>query len=424
MVNRMNMTIEDRLAQLISNAGLPSDDGEVEDYHFLAPLHLRPSSRAYAAFNQLVDSFYRDTVAGRVDEAAQNLRRHWEYMVLNLARVCFMRRWLVVSLTKNAYANDFWLRRYNLSYSSVKLITDYLRQQGLLVHLEGKKYTKQSLRTRLFPTPEFQKQLIGFFLEAEQPIEPPYVTINDPAEGWMETLARLPEDHPDLQGMTTINEFLKDHTWACKGPVRLAYKHDAFHAGRLITDFQNLPDKKIRLRINTQIDGQGIAEVDFSANHLRLNLAVYAKEDAGDTPYEDIAELAGGVSRELVKQFITVAMGASSKNKGFSSFDRKVFDQSLLQSLMDATIKRFPKVILFEGFGTKAQALEGQILKQVMLEGVRAGKVVLPVHDASAVVRPDADWAEEAMLQAWQEQVGSDGRIRARLKTDYGEGKG
>ncbi len=36
-----------------------------------------------------------------------------------------------------------------------------------------------------------------------------------------------------------------------------------------------------------------ICEVDFNANHLRLNLAFSAKEYAGETPYEDIGEIAG-----------------------------------------------------------------------------------------------------------------------------------
>ena len=42
----------------------------------------------------------------------------------------------------------------------------------------------------------------------------------------------------------------------------------------------------------------------------------------------------------------------------------------------------------------------GQILKQVMLEGVEQGIVALPVHDAVAVMQDNANWAKEAMLRA------------------------
>ena len=40
---------------------------------------------------------------------------------------------------------------------------------------------------------------------------------------------------------------------------------------------------------------------------------------------------------------------------------------------------------LFSGWGIYAQNFEGQILKQVMLEGIRKDIVCLPVHDAVAV---------------------------------------
>ena len=59
----------------------------------------------------------------------------------------------------------------------------------------------------------------------------------------------------------------------------------------------------MRLRINTLIDGEPIGEVDFSANHLRLNLAFNGGVDAGDDPYATIGEEAGVESRQLVKSF-------------------------------------------------------------------------------------------------------------------------
>ena len=82
-------------------------------------------------------------------------------------------------------------------------------------------------------------------------------------------------------------------------------------------------------------------------------------------------------------------------------------------------MRRYPEVRLFDGFGIHAQSLEGQMLKDVMLEGVRAGKVVLPVHDAVAVVQEDAEWAKKQMLEAWARHANSEGgTARARVKID------
>ena len=68
------------------------------------------------------------------------------------------------------------------------------------------------------------------------------------------------------------------------------------------------------------IDGKPIGEVDFGANTW-MNLAYDKGVDAGATPYEDIGEAAGGLSRDTVKAFITVAMGADDIGKAASNAD-------------------------------------------------------------------------------------------------------
>ena len=66
----------------------------------------------------------------------------------------------------------------------------------------------------------------------------------------------------------TINEFAKDQDWAMKSAIQLVFKHDPFRAGRLRTPSQNLPARSYAIRINTQINGEPICEVDFNANYL------------------------------------------------------------------------------------------------------------------------------------------------------------
>ena len=230
------------------------------------------------------------------------------------------------------------------THTYVNRVLNHLESEGLIEVLEGKRYKKQPLRTRVFPAPKLQHLLLAIALEAEEPIEPPYVTINKPEEGYKGVIKSLSGDHPDIAGMTEINEFLKGHQWACKGPVRIIYKHNPFSSGRLITPFQSLPDRRMRVRINTLIDGKSICEVDFNANHLRLNLAVFVGEDAGETPYEDIGELAGIEDRELVKAFITKAMGASN---AMVSKSRKQF---MVSSILP---KKLPKLTTLSFFFTQ-----------------------------------------------------------------------
>ena len=202
--------------------------------------------------------------------------------------------------------------------------------------------------------------------------------------------------------------------------MRLVYKHNPFSSGRLITPYQGLPDRKIRLRINTLIDGQPICEVDFNASHLRLNLAFIAGENAGSTPYENIGELARIEDRQQIKDYITIAMSSSKRGKAKNACAGEDIAYELFDVIEAAALKRYPKLSLYTDFGVNAQSLEGQILKQVLLEGVEQGIVALPVHDAVAVTHDNAEWAKEAMLRAWFEQAYSDGSVaRSRIKVDY-----
>ena len=85
-------------------------------------------------------------------------------------------------------------------------------------------------------------------------------------------------------------------------------------------------------------------------------------------------------------------------------------------SLKDASLKVFPKLELFNGWGVYAQNFEGQILKNVMLGGVKAGIVCLAVHDAVAVPLDYIGWACEEMRYQWDKQM--DVSALARVTTD------
>ena len=389
------------LKQQLLSLGIPEDD--YRHHIFLSPLQLHKHSKLHTKLSLLIDKYVQDTKGNRGAKQLEVFKYHWQWVLLGLSRSLLTNSWLLVSLDRNAYASDIWLQRYDINYSSVKPIVDYLESQGLIKVLKGKKYKGQPSRTRLFPTETLSSQIWEYVLEQEQPIEGPYLTINETDDVWEETMFEVKADqaHPDMDDMIAINEFLKPHHWACKAPVRLVYKHTPFQGGRLVTPFQNLPDRRARIRINTQIDGQPICEVDFNANHLRLNLALFAKEYAGETPYEDICKESGVASRDMVKKFITVAMGASSEMAARNSLARERFNGELFNRINAGVQKRYPKLKLFNGWGIFAQNLEGQILKDVMLEGIKDDIVCLPVHDAIAVQQQHQDWAKEVMLETW-----------------------
>lgn len=51
-----------------------------------------------------------------------------------------------------------------------------------------------------------------------------------------------------------------------------------------------------------------------------------------------------------------------------------------------------------------------------MLQGVKAGIVCLPVHDAVAVQQRNQAWAKEVMPETWQRHM--DG-VKTKIKVDF-----
>jgi hypothetical protein len=197
--------------------------------------------------------------------------------------------------------------------------------------------------------------------------------------------------------------------------VKLLYKGDPLSEGRLHTSFQNLPDRVARVGINTLIDGEPIAEIDFNANHLRLQLAVLQNQDAGHTPYEDIGAASGINDRNSVKAFITRAMGADNRDAALNSCKTAGITNVMFEALEAACAELYPDLQLFIGWTHQEQNLEGQILKKVMLQGVDEGIVCLPVRDAEALLQKHQAWAEQAMVNTWTDAVGCDAKPRVKV---------
>ena len=409
------------LYDLVSNAHeLPEDD--YNHHQWIRPLELPTSSVAAETFEQsiVLNSFLQETEGNRNSADVEKQKKHWNIILLNLTFVMYQRNWLLVPMDVKFYSQDnYWTRRLGLSYRPMKTIVDYLKDNNFVEYRESKAYKDNPVTARISPLPTLTWMLWEYFLKITQPIEPPYLIANTPDDGW-EEIRNLPKNHNEVKELTEINEFLKGQQWACKGPVQLKYKNDAFKGGRLCTPFQNLPDRKLRLRINTLINDKPIGEVDFDANHLRLNLAFNGGVGAGDTPYEDIADSAGLFGsrsdiRAKAKNFITFAMGSSSKGETRSLCRLNGINDVNFDALVAAAEKLYPRLELFNGWGIYAQNYEGQILKQVMLEGIKKDIVCLPVHDAVAVQQEHLKWVEETMLECWDRQMETSGLARVKV---------
>ena len=388
-----------------------SDDIEVPNHekrdHHRFPEHLVVDD---PDFDDLVEVFWEASRPPQ-DSVAETHRGYLRSILLNLARGALTRQWTIFSGNSNAYSKGGLM--HTLGFTSrrrVGAILELLEGRGWLLKVVGKKYEKRGQANLYWATEELRKRLAWVGLQTMSPssFSMPFLRINDP-EGSAKNFV-WPTDHEDYLDMQTINEFAKGQDWAMKSAIQLVFKHDPFRAGRLHAPFQNLPSRHYKIRINTQINGEPICEVDFNANHLRMLLATHERDVVGgDDAYAAIAEEAK-VERNSVKGFFTVAMNCPSFQKAHHaareiSYNVPYEDCKAVYRAFEAI---YPGIQLFsEGinFGVIAQNLEGRILRKVMLQGIKENIFALPIHDAVAVELENMGWACDAMSEAWEAEM-------------------
>ena len=126
---------------------------------------------------------------------------------------------------------------------------------------------------------------------------------------------------------------------------------------------------------------------------------VIGEQDA----YEPIV-YESGVSRDKVKAFINIGLNNESfeATKDVVARSKPYTSHAESKQIADAFNKLYPKLDLHCKFALVAMQLEGLILRDVLLRGVEAGVVALPIHDAVAVEFDNQGWTKDAMEDAWQ----------------------
>ena len=403
-----------QLDQYILDKKVPAD---IYDCHrFLTPLTLIDDSCLRSDLDNVLAELHGLFRWPSQTKYRQTLEQMLEYVVLNLALGALTNKWTLIDKNKSHYSKGYSPYTSKFNYSSLMKVIDTLEQAGPLRLLKGGKFVKGSMLTRIYPVKALEQQLYPFGLAVRQSLRPPYLTINEPETGW-DVVPKVDNSHPDKQKMYAINEAFNAHLWACKGPLVLTYKNNAFAGGRVYTPFQTLMANSVPLRMHTLIDGEPIAEVDFNASHIRMGLALFGGEDAGDDPYRKIADYAQ-TTRDKVKVYITHALSCDTPKSAHNALIFKGYKGPDIETLENATKRCYPNLRLYDALGIHLQSLEGQILLKVMHQGVLDGKVVLPIHDAVAVKAQDAEWAAERMEAAWvQVCCKKEDSAKPRLKT-------
>ena len=332
--------------------------------------------------------------------------RHWRTIVYNLIRATATNKWLGLAGDSNAYTRGAYYNSIGLSYRGTQKVLFELMSRGWIVEEKGAKYTEEPRVNHYYPSAEFQSVLVDYAVFTHNPssFDGQLLTINDPDPQYASF--RWTKTHHDYVPLAEINEFARTQQWACRSAITQSFKRTPFQSGRLLTPFQNLQSRDYKIRINTLINGNPIAEVDFNANHLRLFLALHKRDViGGHDAYEAIVEVSGA-ERDKVKGFINVGLNSDSFESAKYTAARK-FSVRYTDSvkISEAFAKLYPNLDLHCGFALQAMQMEGLILRDVLHEGASKGILALPVHDAVAVEAEHREWAVEAMTASWERWV-------------------
>ncbi len=386
-------------------------------------------------------------------DAQKTVNNAFNLILANLVVCVFSKRRLSLSGSEKSYNKGEYLNALFLTFRAVHTVTDVLIAKGFITFKQGSKAKKEVNSYK--PTKKLELLLLPLIYEVQEEylgdeksliiFKPKDKSknksqkkvkaknhkslVHSPTNNYiMRRRSYSPDltpDHPDRAGLKRINEYLKDVTYALKSPVRRIYSHDdPMQGGRLYVRLQGLPDRRARIRINTLLNGLPVAEVDLSANHPRMILALSNKRLPDDF-YDDVAAKTN-TTREQVKFLVTRAIGAGNRSIALKpKVDEKdwfktdfVLTPKQRKAIEDVIELEQPDLFkyLYTGMGVYLQGLEGDILLRAMLDLIEQDIPSLPIHDAIYVQRIHKTKAKKALESAWMEVLGV--KFKPAIKVD------
>lgn len=394
-IMRTTSEFDIEIAKVVEDIYMPNPDDQ-QRY----PSDLQVTSDRFEA---LIDDVQKIVPPPRQARYAESHRSHLSNILLNFARSVVTKRWTVLFKEAKKYSPTGLMHYAGFtSPSRTNHILESLERAEEITKVDGSKYETNSNGNLYYPNRELRKHIYKYGLEAssQTSFDKVLIRINQATKVWRKQDLRHIEDYEKI---FEINEYARDQEWACKEAIIRIFRHNPFSAGRLYTEFQNLPNRAHQIRRNTLINDEPITEVNFNANQFRIFLAFNNEDVFGEAndAFRAIADHAN-VDRHTVKSFFSAAL--NRENYARARSDARV-PEKFGQAIMEAFERLYPKVQLFstgKPFGLIGMQLEGEIL-QIALKQLRLLDVfALPLHDAIAVNKKNQNLAKLAMEDAWE----------------------
>jgi len=344
------------------------------------------------AFSGLEDELMPDVVKAKQGEAHDNHRRLLRLMLLNLVAVGFSHEHLNIQTKPDPGS---WIHtKYGLDQRRTdRLVKALLKHELMFKSLWGNRHAKMTNAYR--PTEKLLLPYAEFLYEDHGDFEN-YEAIHIAGEGFTGSLDWHPTLERDRDILRRYNAMMSTHTWARKDVTYRSFNETPFSAGRVHTPFQTIVNRRVPIRKRTLLDGESIAEPDFTANHLTL-LSMIFDCPLPDSPYDRVAEDTN-LPKDMVKTVLVRLMGAQNEqgyNQAKYSLERSKDKVSRTQ--VNTIRKSFYRCIPFlkeydllcTGWGGKLQFIEGETAIAMFEWATETNTPILNVHDAFACKEKD-----------------------------------
>ena len=390
---------------------------EAEKPHHRATLPLlNYSTRSLGnAFSALEDELMPSVITAKRGDAHDNHRRLLRLILLNLVGVGFSHEHLNIQ-TKPEPGS--WIHnKYGLDQRRTKNLVDALLEHELMFKsLWGNRFAKITNAYRptanlLLPYAEFLYQDHGTFED--------YEPIKLSGEDYPGVLEWLPDLERNREILRAYNAMMASHSWARKGVTYRSFNETPFSAGRVHTPFQTIVNRRVPIRMKTLLDGQPIAEPDFTANHLTL-LSIIFDRPLPDSPYDRVADDTG-IPKDVVKTVLVRLIGAQNEqgyNKAKYTLERS--NDKVTRTKVNAIRNSFYRCIPFlrdydllcTGWGGRLQFIEGETALAMFEWATETNIPILNVHDSFACKKEDEERVSvtmhslrERVLSEWGSEI-------------------
>ena len=367
------------------------------------------------AFSALEDELMPSVITAKRGDAHDNHRRLLRLILPNLVGVGFSHEHLNIQ-TKPEPGS--WIHnKYGLDQRRTKNLVDALLEHELMFKsLWGNRFAKITNAYRptanlLLPYAEFLYQDHGTFED--------YEPIKLSGEDYPGVLEWLPDLERNREILRAYNAMMASHSWARKGVTYRSFNETPFSAGRVHTPFQTIVNRRVPIRMKTLLDGQPIAEPDFTANHLTL-LSIIFDRPLPDSPYDRVADDTG-IPKDVVKTVLVRLMGAQNEqeyNQAKYTLERS--KDKVTRTKVNAIRNSFYRCIPFlrdydllcTGWGGRLQFIEGETALAMFEWATETNIPILNVHDSFACKKEDEERVSvtmhslrERVLSEWGSEI-------------------